>query len=790
MKATKITIMIVLMFCILQNTVTAQTIKTVTIKGRVLNQQTQLPLENAIISLSSTQNPDKKQESKTNKKGEFEVQTEAGEWNISIDFSTFKPVILANRSVTDDLDLGNLFLNENYQLLETVTVSGEKSSLSLNLDKKVFYAGKDLMAKGGSANDVLNNVPSVSVDVNGAVSLRGNSGVNILIDGKPSVISLNNGLEQIPASQIEKVEVITNPSAKYQAQGNAGIINIVLKKNTLSGLNSSVQAGVGDPANYNGNINFSYKKEKFNLFGNIGTRFRNLHIKEDRNQTTLKNGVKNLLLQNNMTDRRDQAYNFYVGGDYYINDKNTLTGSFYHSTLIINNHIDYIYNYFNRSNVQDSLIHRYEHYREPKKYNQLELNYVKNFGQKGKSWTTSLRYDFWNDDENQDISQYRLFPSRVSSPELVTRNIESSNDIFVQSDYIQEKNDSKLEMGIRGDFRAIKSDYQTVSDEVLLQQYNNKLNYSENLLGAYVQWGNKMNKWRYLLGLRSELSMIRIYDRAGIFTNNKQYIDFFPTAHLGYALKENTTLQLSYSRRIDRPGFWQLNPFGGLSDLRNLTIGNPDLNPTYTHSLEFSVLSKINKFTITPSVYYKNTANYFQYVLQQTEDGNFLRTPVNLDHEERYGLEVSSTYKPFSWWNLAFNFNYYGFSQQGQFEGKEYGSKDEMWTAQLNSRMKLPKNLAIESVFTYRSGFRDIQSVNRPVYKLNIAVSKDLFKEKMTLSIAFNNIFNSLIERQELNTPDYQLQSTAYGVGRIINLTATYRFNRKKGDKDRLPEEN
>ncbi|WP_312304871.1 TonB-dependent receptor domain-containing protein [Chryseobacterium sp.] len=790
MKAKKITIMIILMFCILQNTVTAQVITTVIIKGRVLNRQTQLPLENALISLSSVQNPDKKQSSKTNKSGAFEMQTEAGEWNISIDFSTFKPVTLNNQSVTEDLDLGDFFLNENYQLLETVTVSGEKSGLSLNLDKKVFYTGKDLLAKGGSANDVLNNVPSVSVDVNGAVSLRGNSGVRILIDGKPSVISLNNGLEQIPASQIEKIEVITNPSAKYEAQGNAGIINIILKKNTLSGLNSSIQAGVGDPANYNGNINFSYKKEKFNLFGNIGTRFRNLHIKEDRNQTTLKNGVKNLLLQNNMTNRRDQAYNFYVGGDYYINDKNTLTGSFYHSTLIINNHIDYEYNYFNQLNVQDSLIHRYEHYREPKKYNQLELNYVKNFEQKGKTWTTSLRYDFWNDDENQNINQYRLLPSQVSAPKLVTRNIESSNDIFVQSDYVYEKNNSKLEAGIRGDFRAIKSDYQTVSDDILLQQYNNKLNYNENLVGAYMQWVNKINKWSYLLGLRSELSIIRISDRAGIFTNNKQYIDFFPTAHLGYALKENTTLQLSYSRRIDRPGFWQLNPFGGLSDLRNLTIGNPDLNPTYTHSLEFSVLSKINKFTITPSVYYKNTANYFQYVLQQTEDGNFLRTPVNLDHEERYGLEVSSTYKPFGWWNLALNFNYYGFRQQGKFEGKEYGSKDEMWTAQLNSRMKLPKNLAIESVFTYRSSFQDIQSVNKPVYKLNVAVSKDLFKEKMTLSIAFNNIFNSLIERQELNTPDYQLQSTAYGVGRIINLTATYRFNRKKGDKDRLPEEN
>lgn len=790
MNTTKIIAIIVLIFCSLQHTLIAQTLKNIRITGRVLNQQSQSPLENALIILSSVQDVKKIQTGKTNKKGEFEIQMEAGGWNINIEFNTFKPIVLENRLIEQDLNMGDLFLNENYQLLETVTVSGEKSNASLNLDKKVFYTGKDLMAKGGSANDVLNNVPSVNVDVNGAVSLRGNSGVRILIDGKPSVISLNNGLEQIPASQIEKVEVITNPSAKYEAQGTAGIINIVLKKNTLSGLNGSVQAGVGDPVNYNGNINLSYKQEKFNLFSNIGFRFRNLHIKEDRTQTTLQNGVKSLLLQNNQTNRRDQAYNFYIGGDYYINDKNTLTGSFYHSTLIINNHIDYEYNYFNQINRMDSLIQRYEHYREPKKYNQLELNYAKNFEQKDKNWTTSLRYDFWNDDENQNINQYTLFPIQSTQPNLVTRNIESSNDLFVQSDYTHTKDDSKLEIGLRGDFRAIKSDYQATANDAMLEKYNNKLNYNENLLGAYIQWGDKINKWSYLLGLRSELSLIRISDRASIFTNNKQYIDFFPTAHLGYALKENTTLQLSYSRRIDRPGFWQLNPFGGLSDLRNLTIGNPDLNPTYTHSLELSLLTKINKFTLTPSVYYKNTANYFQYVLKQTEDGNFLRTPVNLDDEERYGLEVSATYKPFSWWNLALNFNYYGFRQKGQFEGKEYRSRDEMWTSQINSRMKLPKNLAIESVFTYRSRYQDIQSVNKPVYKLNIAVSKDLFKEKMTLSIAFNNIFNSLIERQELNTPDYQLQSKAYGVGRIINLTVAYRFNRKKGEKDRLPEEN
>ncbi|KXH84352.1 outer membrane beta-barrel family protein [Chryseobacterium kwangjuense] len=775
--------------CILYS-VSAQDVKKISIKGRILSEQTMLPLESATINLLSAEGSEKLQTISTDKNGEFKIEANAGRYDMKIQTASFKPVLLKNKEISGDTDLGNILLQEDYQQVETVNITGEKSNLSINLDKKTFYVGKDLLSKGGNANDILNNVPSVNVDAAGTVSLRGNAGVRVIINGKPSVISMNNGLEQIPASHIEKIEVITNPSAKYEAQGAAGIINIVLKKNTLSGLNGSIQAGVGDPTNYNGNINLSYKTEKFNLFSNTGVRFRDLQIRTERIQTTLNSSVKNILRQNDLTERRDQAYNFYIGGDYYINPKNTLTGSFYHSTLIVRNNTDYDYDYYNADDTPHSSVFRFEHYKEPKKYNQLELSHVKTFEQKDKSWTTSLRYDFWNDDENQNISQRNLFPDEGPDDRLTTRNIESSNDIYIQSDYVSEKDNSKLEIGVRGDLRAIKSDYWARSNGVLLPDYENKLNYDENLFGAYMQWGNKKNKWSYLLGLRTELSLIGISDRKGLFTTDKHYIDFFPTLHLGYKLTENTDLQLSYSRRINRPEFWQLNPFGGLSDLRNLTIGNPDLDPTYTHSLEWSLLSKINKFTVTPSVYYKHTSNYFQYVLKQTEDGNFLRTPVNLDYEERYGLEISSTYKPFAWWNLALNFNYYGFRQKGEFEGKQYGSADTMWTAKINSRMKFPKNFAIESMFSYRGKFQDIQSVNKAVYRLNIAVSKDIWKEKMTISMAFNNIFDSLIERQELNTPDYQLQSTAYGVGRVINLTVAYRFNRKKEEKDRLPDEN
>lgn len=782
-------IIFLLLLCSLQSF--AQEIKTVSIKGKVIEAQTKKAIENAEIILSSTIDQKFIKSIATDKNGEFTVKITPGKYHLKIGFISFRPLLIENRQIDKDVDLGVFALLEDNILLETVVVKREKSTTELNLDKKIFSVGKDLMSNGGNANDILSNVPSVNVDANGGISLRGNTAVRILVDGKPSMLSMNNGLQQIPASNIEKVEVITNPSARYDAQGGAGIINIILKKNSSKGFNGSIQVGAGYPTNYTSNINLSYKTEKINLFTNVGLRIRDFTINDDRKQTTFNNSIKSTLVQDIITHRKDHSYNFYIGGDYYIDAKNTLTGSFYHSSLIINNNIDYNYNYFNANHVPDSAIYRFEQYKEPKKYNQLELYYIKTFGDKDKKWTTSLQYDFWNDDENQNINEQKLFPSEIPIKNTTSRNMESSNDIFIQSDFVTTfgKN-GRFETGIRSDLRAIRSDYSAQSNGVLLPQYNNRFNYDENLFSGYFQIGNKINKFNYLFGLRAELSVIGIADRVGTFKDRKEYINLFPTAHFIYNLQQSTDLQLSYSRRINRPQFWQLNPFGGLSDMRNLTVGNPDLDPTYTNSFEFALLKKWSKFTITPSIYYSITINYFQYVLKQLADGSFLRTPINLDSEKRYGLEISSSYNPFSWWRLSLNFNYYGFKQEGEFEGKRYNSEDKTWTTQLNTRIKLPKGLAIESLFSYRGMFQDIQSINKAVYRANIALSKDLLKEKVTVNFAVNNIFNSNINRQLLNTPNFQLESTFRSIPRAINLGIIYRFNRKKEEQDRLPDQN
>lgn len=781
-------ILMLMMFCNLQSL--GQQVAEVKVRGKVLDNTTQQPLEYAGVTLLSLTDNKMLKTTVTDKKGEFSLAIKPGQYHLKIEFISYKPTLLENKQIKEDTNLGSILLQEDVKLLKLVDVIGEKSTVELNLDKKVFNVGKDLISKGGSANDILNNVPSVNVDANGGVSLRGNGSVRVLINGKPSMLTANNGLEQIPASNIEKVEVITNPSARYEAQGGGGIINIILKKNTIGGLNGSVQAGLGDPVNYHGNLNLSYKTEKFNLFSNIGGRSRDFHADEKRFQTTAKNGISNTLHQQNKQRRNDDTYNIYIGGDYYINPKNTLTGSFYHSTLFNRDTTNFGYLYNNGGNNLDSAVTRFENYREPQKYNQLELNYVKTFDNKDQKWTTNLQYDFWNDDENQDIMQTKNFPIPKMISRLTSRNIESSDDIYIQSDFVTAfSKDSRFEAGIRTDLRAIRSDYWAKADEVLLSKYNNKLKYDENLYSAYMQYGNKVDKFSYLLGLRAEWSQIGISDRAGTFDQDKNYLNLFPTVHLTYKLPESAEFQLSYSRRINRPQFWQLNPFSGLSDIRNLTVGNPDLDPTYTNSFELSMIKRFGKLNVNPSIYYKHTINYFQYVIEQTPEGYFVSTPVNLDFEDRYGFELSSSYNPLAWWRLSWDLNYYKYKQQGTYDGKNYSAEDQTWFTRIGSKMKFPKNLSIESSFNYIGKKKDIQSVNKAQYRADIALSKDLFKDKISFTLGVINVFDSMVDKRVTNTDSYHLESESRRFGRLVSGTIVYRFNRKKDDKDRLPDE-
>ncbi|WP_430410556.1 TonB-dependent receptor domain-containing protein [Kordia sp.] len=767
----------------------AQQNKQFTITGKVLDKTTQQPLEYATITILDTKTDKVLEGGITNEKGNFSLEIGNGTYNIKIEFISFKSYLSKNVVIAKDMNLGTISLEEDLEALSEVEIVAEKSTVELKLDKKVFNVGKDLISQGGTVNDILDNVPSVSVDAGGGVSLRGNGNVRILINGKPSALIANNGLDQIPAENIAKVEVITNPSARYEAQGTAGIINLILKKNKKGGLSGSVQLGAGTPRDYRANVNLAYKTDKINVFTNIGYQNSNFFGEEKIRQTVTNNGIESGLLQNNDQDRNDDAHNIFFGGDYYINDKNTLTASFYHRFLKNTDETRLNYSYLDATGAIDSTISRIENYKEPQNFNRLEMNYVKTFDKKGQKLEMDVQYDFWNDDEQESIRQQRTIPATTDFTTIRSDDVESSKDFLFQANFVSPLTEtSRLETGFRSEIRRITSDYMVHIDAQLIPDLDNELDYNERIYGVYAQYGDKIGKFSYLLGLRVEHSDIGIDDQKQLFNDSKKYTNLFPTAHFSYELADRTDVQVSYSRRINRPQFWQLNPFGGLTDFRNLFTGNPDLNPMYTNSFEVAFLKRWGKFSINPSVYYQHTTDFFNFVTTQTADGNFVTFPVNLDTEDRLGFELSTTYNPFKWLRLSGEFNFFQYDQKGDFNGENFDTKDEAWFTRINSRLRFKKGLSVQASFNYTGRNQNGQRLQKAQYHSDFAISKDIFNDKGALTLNVRNVFDSRIQDRVVTGENFRLESESRRVGRRISLTFVYRFNRKKGQRDRLPD--
>lgn len=771
---------ILALLLVISTTLAGQEIQKIKISGKVLEKETNAAIEFASVSaFNSGDQPIAN--AATGANGEFALSVIPGNYTLKIAFIGYKDISIAGLSLQNDHVLPPVYMETDAMLLETVDVNAEKSTIEHQLDKKVFNVGKDLVSKGGSATDLLNNVPSVSVNTNGVVSLRGNSAVRILINGKPSVLTANNGLEQIPSENIEKVEVITNPSSKYDSEGTAGIINIVLKKNKNSGFSSSVQLTTGIPDNHALGYNGSYKNSKINLFSDLRYRYMTFLGNDSGLRTSYADNSVSFLDQTVDRERNNKTFNIYIGGDYYINEKNTLTLSYYYRNNTSRNKIDYTFDYLDANRVPTQIIEATERYREPQKANQIELNYVKNFENENKKLTFNLQYDFWNDDENEFITEQEKFPAALPVKTLKSRDIESSKDFLFQSDYtIPMGEKSKIELGAKGEIREIDSDYEVLDNAVMVDSLNNVLHYRERIFGAYVQYASAFRKLQYLLGLRAEHANTGSDDQLGQFNIDKKYTDLFPTAHLTYSFTDAFNLQLSYSRRIQRPRFWQLNPFGGIADRRNINIGNPDLDPMYTNSYELSTLVKWKSLTINPSVYHQFSTNLFEDQFY-TVDGILVSQQINSGNESRLGVELSLTYSPIKWLTLSGEVNYFSFEQKGI-----YRVSDQAFTSRLNARLK-QKSWNFQANFNYRGQQNSGQTFTEAQYWLDLGIGKDFWNEKATVTLKGDNILDSRIYKGLVTGDDYTSAFRSQSSARVY-ATFTYRFNRKKNEKERQPE--
>lgn len=761
-------------------TIRAQQVKK-SVSGVVLEHGIKTPITYATIKIKDATNK-LLTAAITDEKGIFNLDFLAD--SVSIEISLIGYQTLTKTLKTADIinDLGMIYLQPDAKLLNEITITGEQPSISLKLDKKIFQVGKDVLSQTGSSLDLLNGVPSVSVSPAGGVSLRGNSNVLILIDGRRSGFTQGNALDQLPADQIERVEIITNPSSRYDAAGSAGIINIILKKNKKSGLNGQLSLVGGVPNETRITPSLNYKSAKINLFSTFGVRYSDYDGLYTSNQTTNDIGNANTLQKRQVEDRHDDAKMLYFGGDFIINEHNTITAAFLNKTTNDNDKTNLRYEFAKVGQQLDSTLFRKGESWEKRNYNQLEFNYTKTFEKVNKKFSVDMQYDFWNSDKDWNLFTQKTFPTATTFPGIRTSSIGASKDFMLQTDYVQPLDStSNLEFGVKAEKRSVSSEFkaerQNNNTWNIFDGIDNELTYDELIGSAYAQYSRKWNKISFQLGLRTELTKIGLEDKTGTFNSDKNYIRFFPTVNLSYPVGLNATLQASFSKRINRPSLFALYPFNELTDFNSQYVGNPNLNPSYADIFELGFLKNWGKFTFNPSVYYQNNKDVTQNYTFRNTNGVFITTPINIDGETRGGLEVSALYNPYKFLQFSMEINAYYFKQKGYYADQDFGFSGDILTSRLSTQVKLPKKLSFQGRYNFNGAQSNAQSKTASIHNIDLGLSKTFLKDKATLIFDATNLFN--LRKFETTTigTNYLLSQINNPNATRYRLTFVYKFN-------------
>jgi outer membrane receptor for ferrienterochelin and colicins len=769
------------------------------ITGKVIEKVSKQTLEYATITFTNPKAPKAIAGGITNPKGEFDIDIIPGTYDIKIEFISFKPILIKDRKLTESTNLGQIALEEDATQLNEVVVRAETTSIQIKLDKKVYSIGNDLMVKGGTVSDVLDNIPSVSVDAEGAVSLRGNENVTIFIDGKPSnAININEALRLIPADAIDKVEVITNPSARYDAEGGAGILNIVLKKGKNQGFNGTFIAATGYPENNSISGTLNYKSKKYNLFTNQGYSNRN-NPGNSFIETEYLNPQPNspeFILETRDNERQDKNYNGNLGLELYLNESTSWTNTINYrksngsnlDNVNYDNQFANSANNFSRTRVND----------EDSESENVEYksSLQKKFKKEGHKLDVDLQIA-----TNNDNNAANIVDSQNGND--ITQNIQKQNKQLLQADYVLPVGKSgQFEAGYRGSFSNQMTNMIVYNNNVINTDYTNNLEYIEKVNAFYSQYGFKVNKFSYLFGLRWEDTNVNVNQFTSNDFNHKKYNNFFPSAFFTYEISDESSLSLNYSRRINRPRGRMINPFSNYSSNINLFQGNPDLDPAMTDAVDFGYLRKWSKFMLSTSFYVNKTTDAF--VFARRESGDYvdgipviLSGPINLATEFRTGFEFNLNYTPYKWWRLNTNFNFFNVDTEGDYTYTDFNDQvitqnfdnnASSWSAKLTSKVTLPSKIDWQTNMNYNAGQKIAQGKVSGVFAMNLGFSKDVMKDKATVAFNINDVFNSRKRKMETLIPDLiQSYAEMQWRQRQFTLSFTYRFNKPKNDKEREP---
>ncbi len=807
------------------------------VTGMIVNKNNQ-PVPYASVTFSNKANKTLSDAVLTDEKGQYKLELAPGNYDITVEAIDYKKSVV-NKSIAGPGNIGALSIQpeaattldgKTQEIQGVVITAAATKPYKVELDKRTYDPSQDIVSKGGNLQDVLSNVPSVSVDTDGTVSMRGSSNVKFLINGKPSaLLGIDDGanaLQSIPADQIDRIEVITNPSSKFEASGTSGILNIILKKNKKIGFNGSVIGTLGYLPRTALNTNLSWRKNNWTWFLNGGGGYSENKSKNDTETTyhnivfpnilpnEQPNDVPTYQLQNSTNKSYNKNYNASAGFTYDISDKTSLNLSgvvrtFEGDSSELLNTFNSFYRYSNQNtwDLMNSYGQRDSEGRNTNLAFQGDVGLDHKFDDKGQNLSVSLSLQRNRSNSNSNIMETE---DSVLLQQDATLRHSVSKTLIGKADYeLPIGEQSKLEAGYRIDINNNNYDnfVSSTSNNPFILDYNNKTDYKEMFNAFYLQFKSKIGeKFAYQLGLRDELSNVKIDyanqnpDKAPI-NKNKNYNNLFPSIFLSYDISKNNQILVNYSRRIDRPRSFFMVPFPNYSNSQNVFEGNIDLNPSYVDSYEIGYNITRKKFTINPTLYYRHATDDTKMLVYRPDESQsiFYTKPINLGNDDRYGLDLNFTYDPFAWLKIMGSLDMFGYKTTGiaSYETKDALGNPKIGTmdftgdgfstrARLNTTFKLDKTLSVQLQGFYRGAQKSANQDTQDMYALNLGASKTIWKGDGTISFNIQDIFNTRSREVFSYNSDYTRRNYMQWQPRQFSIALTYRF--KQGEKIEQPK--
>lgn len=771
----------------------------ISLSGKILSSSKQ-PIQDAAIALFNDGDNKIIAGNTSNEDGSFIIdKLNAGHYHLRISIIGYRekaiPSIVLDAQ-KGNVNLGNIFLETSDVAFKGVDIVKEKEMFQMGIDKKTFNVDKNITATGGTAADVLQNIPSVTVDATGNVSLRGKSSVNILIDGRPATLlagDVASALQSMPAASIESVEIITNPSSKYDAQGNAGIINIITKSNKNQGLNGSATLGIGERGKYNGGLNINLKKGKWNYA--INSNFR---ISDNFQRTTTdRHNIVNDSGSHTYGDYQRQFdgwFNSFTIG-YSLDSQNTISITQNLNKMRFGTFGGQEFDLYAKAGSNYAITERGESFKGGPNSSSSNMNWKHKFKKPKQELTTDVSFSISKSNNKQVLTTNSLDGNRNMLYGTILQEIPSENqnkNLNAQTDFTTPLwgKDGKFEAGLKTQnfwFNTDNNPTKTLpggspnTDALLKNTYE----YAQHNFAAYSSYGNKYKKWSYQGGVRIEYSGYEgSVGKINPTPYSNSFLNLFPTAYLAYQYKENQQFYLNYSKRIDRPYFLKMMPYLNIANALDTSSGNPNLKPEFINNLEFAYNIQLPKGNnVMASIYYQQTSNLTQNFTKIYAEGTSFSQPVNLSSGSTYGFELICKTQITKAWDATISGNFFQNNINGANIDPSISNQGFSWFSKLNSNYKFNKQISFQLMGNYESAKPAAQGNLQQVYWFDAALKANFLKNnKASIVLNVTDIFNTRKYTTNYNLPLYYQTIYRDKETQIATITFTYKFGKSEWD--------